>query len=172
MLDAGYVQSDICFVAGTPVNTDQGDVAIDKIDVSKHTIRGKRIVAVTKTISEEKHLVRIRKDALAKNVPSQDTLTTQNHTFFYNGNMVEAKQLVNQLDNAVLVKYDGSTLYNVLQDKHEKMVVNNLIAETLHPEHGIAKMYRYFIENNVSPEMQNAICAKVNSEYKNKNLTK
>ena len=172
LLDAGYVQSDICFVAGTPINTDQGDVAIDKIDVSKHTIRGKRIVAVTKTISEEKHLVRIRKDALAKNVPSQDTLTTQNHTFFYNGNMVEAKHLVSQMDNAVLVKYDGSTLYNVLQDKHEKMVVNNLIAETLHPEHGIAIMTRYFIENNVSSEMQNVFVAKVNSEYKNKNLTK
>ena len=172
LLDAGYAQSNICFVAGTPVNTDQGAVAIDKLDVSKHTIRGKRIVAVTKTISEEKHLVRIRKDALAKNVPSQDTLTTQNHTFFYNGNMVKANKLVSQLDNVGLVKYDGSTLYNVLQDKHEKMVVNNLIAETLHPEHGIAKMYRYFIENNVSPEMQNAICAKVNSEYKKKNLTK
>ena len=172
MLDAGYVQSDICFVAGTPVNTDQGAVAIDKIDVSKHTIRGKRVVAVTKTIADEKHLVRIRKDALAKNVPSQDTLTTQNHTFFYNGNMVEAKQLVNQLDNVDLVKYDGSTLYNVLQDKHEKMVVNNLIAETLHPEHGIAIMTRYFIENNVSSEMQNKFAAKVNNEYKKQNLTK
>ena len=172
LLDAGYVQSDICFVAGTPVNTDQGAVAIDKIDVSKHTIRGKRVVAVTKTIADEKHLVRIRKDALAKNVPSQDTLTTQNHTFFYNGNMVEAKQLVNQLDNVDLVKYDGSTLYNVLQDKHEKMVVNNLIAETLHPEHGIAIMTRYFIENNVSSEMQNKFAAKVNNEYKKQNLTK
>jgi hypothetical protein len=172
LLDAGYAQSNICFVAGTPINTDQGAVAIDKLDVSKHTIRGKPIVAVTKTIADEKHLVRIRKDALAKNVPSQDTLTTQNHTFFYNGNMVEANKLVSQLDNVGLVKYDGSTLYNVLQDKHEKMVVNNLIAETLHPEHGIAKMTRYFIENKVSPEMQNAICAKVNSEYKKKNLTK
>ena len=86
--------------------------------------------------------------------------------------MVEAKQLVNQLDNAVLVKYDGSTLYNVLQDKHEKMVVNNLIAETLHPEHGIAIMTRYFIENNVSSEMQNMFAAKVNNEYKKQCLTK
>jgi len=147
LLDAGYAQSNICFVAGTPVNTDQGAIAIDKLDVSKHTIRGKPIVAVTKTIADEKHLVRIRKDALAKNVPSQDTLTTQNHTFFYNGNMVKANKLVSQLDNVGLVKYE-------------------------HPEHGIAKMTRYFIENNVSPEMQNAICAKVNSEQKKKNLTK
>ena len=172
LLDAGYLHSDICFVEGTPVNTDQGSVAIDKIDVSKHTIRGKPIVAVTKTIADEKHLVRIRKDALAKNVPSQDTLTTQNHTFFYNGNMVKAKHLVNKLDNVVLVKYDGSTLYNVLQDKHEKMVVNNLIAETLHPNHCIAQIYRYFAENKVSPEMQQQAIASLRKDQVNKKLTK
>jgi hypothetical protein len=172
LLDAGYLHSDICFVEGTPVNTDQDTVAIDKLDVSKHTIRGKPIVAVTKTISEEKHLVCIRKDALAKNVPSQDTLTTQNHTFFYNGNMVKAKHLVNKLDNVVLVKYDGSTLYNVLQDKHEKMVVNNLIAETLHPNHCIAQIYRYFAENKVSPEMQQKAIASLRKDQVSKNLTK
>ena len=175
--DAGYtfeqlVAADICFVAGTPVNTDQGDVAIDKIDVSKHTIRGKRIVAVTKTVCTEKHLVCIRKDALAKNVPSQDTLTTQNHCFFYNGNMVKAKHLVNKLDNVDLVKYDGCTLYNVLQDKHEKMVVNNLISETLHPEHGIAQIYRYFAENNICHEIQQKVIASLCKDRITKSLTK
>jgi len=172
LFDAGYLHSDICFVEGTPVNTDQGAVAIDKLDSSNHTIRGKPIVAVTKTIADEKHLVRIRKDALAKNVPSQDTLTTQNHTFFYNGNMVKAKHLVNKLDNVVLVKYDGCTLYNVLQDNHEKMVVNNLIAETLHPNHCIAQIYRYFAENKVSPEMQQQAIASLRKDQVNKKLTK
>ena len=172
LFDAGYLHSDICFVEGTPVNTDQGAVAIDKLDVSKHTIRGKPIVAVTKTIADEKHLVCIRKDALAKNVPSQDTLTTQNHTFFYNGNMVKAKHLVNKLDNVVLVKYDGCTLYNVLQDNHEKMVVNNLIAETLHPNHCIAQIYRYFAENKVSPEMQQKAIASLRKDQVNKKVTK
>jgi len=177
LLDAGYtvdnlIEAGICFPAGTPVNTDQGTVAIDKIDVSKHTIRGKRIVAITQTITHEKHIVCIKKDAFAKNVPCQDTLTTQNHCFFYNGNMVKAKHLVNKLDNVVLVKYDGCILYNVLQDKHETMVINNLIAETFYPEHGIAKMYRYFSENKVSPEMQYNIMVQVANEYKKKNLTK
>jgi hypothetical protein len=175
--DAGYtfeqlVAADICFVAGTPVNTDQGDVAIDKIDVSKHTIRGKRVVAVTKTVCTEKHLVCIRKDALAKNVPSQDTLTTKNHCFFYNGNMVKAKHLVNKLDNVDLVKYDGCTLYNVLQDKHEKMVVNNLISETLHPEHGIAQIYRYFAENNICHEIQQKVIASLCKDRITQSLTK
>ena len=162
--------ADVCFIAGTPVTCDQGFVAIDKLDVSKHTIRGKPIVAVTKTITDEKHIVCIRKDALAKNVPSQDTLTTQNHCFFYNGNMVKAKHLVSQMDNVDLVKYDGCTLYNVLQDKHEKMVVNNLIAETLQPNHCIAQMYRYFAENKVSPEMQQKAIASLNNDRKKKIL--
>ena len=169
---AAELLADVCFIAGTPVTCDQGFVAIDKLDVSKHTIRGKPIVAVTKTITDEKHIVCIRKDALAKNVPSQDTLTTQNHCFFYNGNMVKAKHLVSQMDNVDLVKYDGCTLYNVLQDKHEKMVVNNLIAETLQPNHCIAQMYRYFAENKVSPEMQQKAIASLNNDRKKKNLTK
>jgi hypothetical protein len=33
-------------------------------------------------------------------------------------------------------------------------------------------MTRYFIENNVSSEMQKMFAAKVNNEYKKKNLTK
>ena len=28
-------------------------------------------------------------------------------------------------------------LYNVLMEEHDKMVVNNLICETLHPENGM-----------------------------------
>ena len=44
--------------------------------------------------------------------------------------------------------------------------------KTLHPEHGIAKMYRYFIENKVSPEMQYNIMVQVANESKRKNLTK
>jgi len=84
--------------------------------------------------------------------------------------MVKAKHLVSQMDNVDLVKYDGCTLYNVLQDKHEKMVVNNLIAETLQPNHCIAQMYRYFAENKVSPEMQQKAIASLNNDRKKKIL--
>ena len=39
-----------------------------------------------------------------------------------------------------LVDYNGETLFNVLLKKHDKMMINNLICETLHPENIAAKI--------------------------------
>ena len=38
------------------------------------------------------------------------------------------------------VPYNGETLFNVLLKKHDKMMINNLICETLHPENIAAKI--------------------------------
>ena len=39
----------ICFLAGTKVTTDQGDIAIEKLNPKLHTILGKKIVSITKS---------------------------------------------------------------------------------------------------------------------------
>jgi hypothetical protein len=49
--------NNICFIAGTPILTDQGLVPIDKIDIIKHTIGSKPIVAVTYNKSIDDFLV-------------------------------------------------------------------------------------------------------------------
>ena len=36
--------------------------------------------------------------------------------------------------------YNSETLFNVLLKKHDKMMINNLICETLHPENIAAKI--------------------------------
>jgi len=177
LLDAGYTKrqlkatgiSVICFPAGTPVSCDQGVIAINNINVKKHTIRGKKIVAITRTITEEKHLVCIQKDAFSKNIPCQDTITSTNHSFFYKGRMNKAKDLVNMIDNVRFVEYDGCVLYNVLLEKHDKMVVNNLIAETLHPENKIAKIFNYFSQRNFSIDGENELLRYANKLYADEN---
>ena len=55
--------------------------------------------------------------------------------------MYTAEELVNKIDGVYKVKYNGETLYNVLLDTPSKMIVNNLISETLDPENIIAKFY-------------------------------
>jgi len=130
----------ICFPAGTPVTTDQGQVAIEKLNPDKHTIRGKEIVAITQSRPLQKHIVCFEKDALSKNVPSQQTLCSKNHAIFYKGEMTKARNLVDMCENVTLVDYNGETLYNVLLKKHDKMMVNNLICETLHPQNIAAKI--------------------------------
>jgi len=130
----------ICFPAGTPVTTDQGPIAIEKLNSDKHTIRGKEIVAITQSRPLQKHIVCFETDALSKNVPSQQTLCSKNHKVFYNGEMTKARNIVDMCENVTLVDYNGETLFNVLLKKHDKMMINNLICETLHPENIMAKI--------------------------------
>jgi len=134
--------SNVCFPAKTPVLTNQGPVNIEDIDPAVHTIRNKKIVVITKTVAHDKNLVRIAKHALGKNYPEKTTTISQNHKVFFQGQMVKAKHLVDDC-NVTLVPYNGQVLYNVLLAQHEKMQVNNLIVETLHPEHKVAKLYRF-----------------------------
>jgi hypothetical protein len=134
--------SNICFPAGTPFTTDQGIIAIEKINPKIHTIRKNEIVAITKTVTQDKYLVCFEKDSLGKNIPNQKTVITKNHKLFYKGNMMRAKNFVNDFENVKQIKYSGEFLYNVLLKKYDKIIVNNLVCETLHPENLVAKLYK------------------------------
>ena len=159
--------SNICFPAGTLINVDQGRIPIETINAGLHTIRNKKIVDVTKTVSQDNYLVCFEKDALANNIPSEKTVISKNHKLFYKGAMIQAKEFLGKCENVHRVKYTGEVLYNVLMEEDDKMIVNNLICETLNPENGIAKLYTMM--KNMSPEDQetsiklyNAYCIKNN----------
>jgi hypothetical protein len=55
--------------------------------------------------------------------------------------MIKAKEFVGKYENIYKVKYTGEILYNVLMEEYDKIVVNNLICESLHPENTIAQLY-------------------------------
>jgi alpha-tubulin suppressor-like RCC1 family protein len=157
--------SNICFLAGTPIQCDQGLIPIEQINPNMYTIRGNKIETITKTVTLDKYLVCIEKDALAKNIPSQKTLISKNHTLLYNRKMVKAKELLN-LNNQKIYKvnYNREILYNVLlKNKHDKMIVNNLICETLDPKNGIAKLYFYIKDSNYTVEQKNSFIQQYNN---------
>jgi uncharacterized delta-60 repeat protein len=130
----------ICLPAGTPILTDQGLLAIEKIDTKKHTINHKRIVAITTTITPEKHLVCFEANSMGINCPTQRTLMTPGHEVLYKGKLVQSKHFVGRVDGVHTVPYNGKDiLYNVLQEQHGLMRVNNMVLETLHPENKVAK---------------------------------
>ncbi len=129
----------ICLVAGTPIVTDQGTIPIEKIDTAIHTIGHKPIIALTKAITPEKHLICFEAHSLAINCPTQRTIMTPGHEVLYRGKMVQAKNFLGKLDKVHTVPYDGKKVYNILQKQHGLMVVNNMILETLHPENRVAK---------------------------------
>jgi hypothetical protein len=155
----------ICFPAGTPVETDQGSIAIEKINPSVNTIKGKNIIAITKTITVEDNIVCIEKDAIGPNIPSQKTFISRNHELLYNKQMIKAKNLIGVVDGVYNKKYNGEILYNVLLDKYDKMMVNNLIVETLDPKNIVAQLYN----GSLTVEERNIIIVSINQcakEYK------
>jgi hypothetical protein len=139
--DTSPSNTPICFPAGTPVRTNVGDIAIDKLDPDIHTIRNKRIVAITQSQPLHTYIVNIEKNALATNVPNNNTQISKEHKVYYKGQMVKAKDLVKICKGVTKIPYTGEILYNVLMEQHDKMMINNLICETLHPENIMARIH-------------------------------
>jgi hypothetical protein len=75
--------SNICFPSGTHITTNQGTIPIEKINKEIHTIRNKKIVGITQTITQDKYLVCFEKDSLGINLPSQKTIISKNHCIVY-----------------------------------------------------------------------------------------
>jgi hypothetical protein len=155
--------ADICFVRNTPIETDQGIVPIHKIDPSLHTINNKKIITITKSVTEDKFLVCFEKHSLGENIPSARTIVSKYHKIQNRkGKMMDAYKFLECYEDVKKIDYDGDILYNILMDDHETVNVNNLVCETLHPDHDIAKLYK----NNYSDEYTNTVIAFMNYSKK------
>ena len=152
--------SNVCFPAKTPITTDQGIIPIEKINPLLHTIRSKKIIEITKTITRDKYLICFEQNAIDVNIPSEKTFISMNHLIFNKGKMIKAKDFIGKYDNIYKVNYMGEILYNILLEDYDTMNVNNLICETLHPDNEIAKLYK--ILPNYSIEKQCQIIDKYN----------
>ena len=78
---------------------------------------------------------------------------SKDHKIYYNGQFIEAYKFVNKFKNVVKIKYNNEILYNILMEKYDKININNLICETLHPKNIIAKLYM----SNLEEEYKNKI---------------
>ena len=151
--------ADICFVKNTPIETDQGIIPIYKIDPKLHTINNKKVVAITKSVAEEKYLVCFEKNSLGENIPNTRTIVSKYHKVQNKkGKMIEAYKFLEFYDNVKKIEYRQEILYNILMENYEKVNVNNLICETLHPDNIIAKLYK----NNYTKEYTNTIITFMN----------
>ena len=165
----------ICFPAGTPITTNQGQISIEKINPDIHTIGNKKIIGITKTTiasnyAFNKYLVCFEKDSLGNDVPSQRTIISKNHKILYKGQMKPAFAFVGLNNKITKIKYNNEVLYNVLMEDYDIMQVNNLTCETLHPENDIAKIYK--ICQNLTLKEQHKLIEFYNNEYRKRNNIK
>ena len=143
--------SNICFPAGTPIKTDQGLIPIEKLHANKHTINKytinkQPIQHITKTVTQDTHLICFEQNALGPNVPSARTRMTKEHKILFEGQYKPASYFLTRSNKVKKVKYNGELLYNVLLANYGTLQVNNLVCETLHPDNLIAKLYNNYKE--------------------------
>jgi len=134
-----------CFLAGTLVVTDQGEIAIEKINPRINTINGKRILAITETPGTDGCLCLIKKNHLSRNVPNKDTVISVWHKILHKGVIREAQDIQGVLP----LPYEGQPLYNILMEKYELVRIHNMVVETLLPTHAVAKLYHNIMKKSI-----------------------
>lgn len=79
--------------------------------------------------------------------------------------MMTAKSLSEKVGDIYRVNYNKEILYNILLENHSTMYVNNLLVETLDPNHVIAKLYN----TEMTDRMRNNIIVKLNKSFVKEN---
>jgi len=143
-----------CFRKGTMVLTDQETVEIQNIKPEYHTINDKEIKCITSVYNSDGMVVKIEKDCLGENKPSNTIYMQKDH-----------KLMISPFEFSALltsgkIQFESSSsdelLYNVLLENHETMMVENIQVETLNPDLEISKYFmgdrtkehKALIENN------------------------
>ncbi|MCX5616265.1 Hint domain-containing protein [Bombella sp. TMW 2.2559] len=150
-LDNEQFTFNTCFLAGSLIRTPsgyrkveelkRGDVVITYDPVKNQTFpqvltwagRSRVWVRPSLPLDMAGYPVRIRKDALAKNVPSEDLLITAEHCLFLDGCFVPARMLVNgrsihyETADACQTVYD---IFHVETENHSIIFANNAMTES------------------------------------------
>jgi hypothetical protein len=145
--------SNICFPAGTPIRTDQGNIPIENINPKVHTIRNKKIEGIVRTKLMDEYLVCFEKNSLGPNVPCERTVMSGNHKVVVNGQMKMAREILNarsisfgRKTNSTTIhpiRYNGQSMYNVLMEDYNVILVNNMVCETLDPDNKMADLHAH-----------------------------
>ena len=141
---ANDIISNVCFVAGTDVTTDQGVIEINKLIPYYHTINGTNILCITKTKTDESILVCFKRGSLGKNIPSCDVITSQRHSLIYDGVFIEARFFIG-CPNIVTIPYNGESLFNIVLEESGTVQIANMLWDTL-PKHCLVA--KYFINKD------------------------
>jgi len=134
--------ANVCFTDSTIINTDQGKISVKSIDTTVNTIYGNKIVAITKTLLTDSYLVKLEKDCIKMNCPSETIILSSAHLVLYNETLIPAKDI----REGIKIPYDGQLMYNIVLDKHSLVEAHNLYIETLYPENNTAMMFKHRIE--------------------------
>jgi hypothetical protein len=137
----GVLLSIACFLPGTLIRTDQGEIAVEKLKTGDTVITlsgqkrrlcwiGQGRALATRGQRGAATPVIVRKGALADNVPYADLRITKGHSLYIDGVLIPVEFLVNHRS---ILWDDGArevTVFHLELDAHDVLVANGAAAES------------------------------------------
>jgi len=124
--------ANICVGASTKIRCDRGCIQIDKL-TNRDTIRGNKIIVVTRMINPDPTVVVINEGAIFRRSPTEALTVTMSHNIMYKGRLVPARALVGLSGIREVPRACTDIMYSIRMSKMHKVVANGLWVETPGP---------------------------------------
>ncbi len=122
-----------CFAENTPIQTSHEIKLIQNL-IKGDVLDGYEVEMVVKSPIDGRPMIRIEKNALGRNLPSQDIYVTKQHLFEINGKQISAGNMTTLNPNKIYqIKPISNFVYHIILKNRQYafITVNELKAETL-----------------------------------------
>ncbi len=151
-----------CYLAGTRILTDRGEVAVEKLAIGDPIVTAAGETRAIKWIGRRSYSarfvrnnpdllpVRFKAGSIADNVPARDLWVSPKHAMVLEGVLIEAEQLVNGVTVVRLQKPEEIHYFHVELDSHDVLIAEGAPSESFiddnsrgmfHNAHTFADMY-------------------------------
>jgi hypothetical protein len=138
---AGADVAVVCFLAGTHILTESGEIAVEDLVICERVITHSGEAKPIKWIGVGKVLatrgqrgaatpVIVRKGALGLNVPTQDLRVTKGHALYIDGVLIPVEELINQRSILWDDRAQEVEFYHIELDTHDVLIANGTPAES------------------------------------------
>ena len=138
---AGADVAVVCFLAGTHILTESGEIAVEDLVICERVITHSGEAKPIKWIGVGKMLatrgqrgaatpVIVRKGALGLNVPTQDLRVTKGHALYIDGVLIPVEELINQRSILWDDRAQEVEFYHIELDTHDVLIANGTPAES------------------------------------------
>ncbi len=136
-----------CYARGTLISTGAGEVAVedlaigDRVTTASGALRaikwiGKRAYGGRFVIGRRDILpIRIKAGALDENIPRRDLSVSPHHAMYFDGVLIEARDLVNDVSIVQAVRIDEVEYFHIELDTHDIIVAEGALSETFVDDH-------------------------------------